>query len=567
VLAVTIRAADLDGDGFPDIITCAGSNDRDVDGMPRTRNVLMNRPDPSDPAGKRRILVDTTEESGLLATRDGMGNRSFNVANIGDVNGDGFPDVITCAGGDTSPDGCDTFLNDGTGHFTLAPESALSMAAPWQVASAAFLDFDRDGKLDFWPATFGITPLLFKGNGDGTFTNVALQWGLPLFNGDPARFQALPQVFGVTACDIDGDGDLDVIFADYGRQANQVWRNDGDKFTEIGMQLGVAFDDNMDYSDNQSYWCWCKANPGMCNPEPPTPALQCPGRGWTPGQDDQPWRLGGNNFSIACADLDNDGDMDLMTATIVHWDVGQSSDPSQLLYNDTPPGQDLMKFRRVPNSQSGLARMHSMPDWNDGDMTPLLLDVDNDGRKDIYLSSSDYPGTQGWLWHQKDDGTFEDVTTRAGVLQTSVHGNILVDLDGDGDLDLVTGTSDFRQSAPNKAMRVFRNDVGHTRNALQIRLVGAGVGKSNPSAIGARVRVTAGGVTQTQEVSGGYGLGSAQNDLLLTFGLGAACAVDQVEVRWADKQATTETFQNVRANYRLELVEGTGKLTYGRPLP
>src|SRR5207302_2657452 len=120
---------------------------------------------------------------------------------------------------------------------------------------------------------------------------------------------------------------------------NQVWRNDGGTFTEVGMALGVAADDRLDYSDDESYRCFCQASPGQCPSSVPAPlAGICPDRGWTAGQHDQPRPLGGNHFSITCGDIDDDGDMDLMTATIRHWDVGSAADPSELLINNSPPG-------------------------------------------------------------------------------------------------------------------------------------------------------------------------------------------------------------------------------------
>src|SRR5262249_48918659 len=139
-------------------------------------------------------------------------------------------------------------------------------------------------------------------------------------------------VFGITACDIDDDGDDDVIFASYGREENQVWRNDGGHFTNVAQELGLDHDDRVDYSDDQSYRCYCQATM-TCTPPPPAPVVSCDYfgspyfRGWYPGITDAPYSLGGNYFSFACADMDDDGDLDLMSATITHGDVGSSSDP------------------------------------------------------------------------------------------------------------------------------------------------------------------------------------------------------------------------------------------------
>jgi hypothetical protein len=85
---------------------------------------------------------------------------------------------------------------------------------------------------------------------------------------------------------------------------------------------------------------------------------------------------------------------------------------------------------------------------------------------------------------------------------------------------------------------------------------------TNRSAIGALVKVTANGVTQMQEIQGGHSSSTTQNDLLLTFGLGSACMIDKVEVRWLDAKNTVQTFKDVRSNYRIRLTEGQPDVEY-----
>src|SRR5207249_7243160 len=120
-----------------------------------------------------------TKESGLLATRDGVGGRGFSIANFGDVDNDGDLDVLVCpATADAkSLDECAAFLNDGHAHFTLAPMSELEGSGVYQVASAALLDLDRDGVLDFWPGTFATPPWLFRGRSEER--RVGKEWTTP----------------------------------------------------------------------------------------------------------------------------------------------------------------------------------------------------------------------------------------------------------------------------------------------------------------------------------------------------------------------------------------------------
>jgi hypothetical protein len=582
-VAHSVIGADLDGDGWVDLLAQHGFSSRGApkDGAlagKRTRFVLMNRPDPADPS--RRVYVDATDASGLLATREGTHDHGYGLVNVGDLDGDGDVDVVTCSP-EPPPDKdpCLAYLNDGAARFTLAPPSALDAKMFW-VPSAALLDYDSDGVLEFWPATIAHwpydlslpdqPPTLFAGNGDGTFVNVSKAVGLPTRDGIPDDGTSFRHVFGVTACDLDGDGDDDMVFASYGRQENQVWRNDGGKFTNVAAAWGLDHDDRVDYSDDQSYRCWCQEAAGRCAASVPPPTMSgfCTvfggkyGRGWAAGVTDQPYTLGGNHFSFACGDVDDDGDMDLVSATIVHGDVGSAADPSEIILNPLVPSGAPGKFTRPGNDRTGLARPRTGILWNHGDSQVMLVDVDLDGRKDILMTTTGAYEAEdrAHLWHQKSDGTFEEIALGAGVvppsLKPNLHGPAFVDIDGDGDLDFVVGNT------AEGSVRVYRNEVGQSHNLLRVRLVGKGLGASNVSAIGAVVKVTAGGRTQTQHVSGGHGHGNIQSDLVLTFGLGPACDVDAIEVRWPDATGTVTRHERVAANYTVEIREGEAAVRY-----
>jgi hypothetical protein len=573
---IRIVAGDVDGDGLPDLIVHNVLSARDSAAAPKKR-LFLNR--------GNGHFEDATAGSGLLDSRDGPATgRLANLAVLADVDNDGDLDIFSGTYVDTNTDKTaaakdrsEILLNDGTGHFTFAPRSAPSSKVH-PTSSAAFNDYDRDGLIDIFVGTFydgaeGGGSYLYKGRGDGTFADMsdAAKVLRPETFGDLPKFlagQNRKPAYGVTACDVDDDGDPDFIVSGYGRSWNELWRNDNGVFTEIGQGTPFAADDNMSYKDNEFYRCWCSKNAGQCTPEESMPKIDCTNYSWTPGQDDQPPRLAGNTFTTACADLDNDGDLDLINAEIHHWHIGQSSDSSQILRNDLAGG--VPSFVRIPNDDKSLIQAHTASDWNEGNITVGAFDVDNDGKKDIYLTSTDYPDTWGLIYHQKSDGTFENVTDTAGAKVYHAVAYTTVDIDGDGDLDLIVMTSSARCQGDAKCpakntMKVFRNDIGQKSNFVQLRLHGKGEGFSNAAAIGAKVTIVTGGVRQVQEVIGGYGHFGVQHDTKLTFGLGAACAIDSIEVRWPDKNATVQKFSGVVANQLADLSEGDEKVKYTAP--
>lgn len=543
---------DFDNDGWPDVaVTEIFSNARDdLAAGTRYHFLMMNR---DDGAGGRRF-VDTTEESGLITNRSGTQGTAATLYIYADVDNDGdldffagryYDDGTTDATGDCS----EIYLNDGTAHFTLAPQSDICVSGGYPTAGAAFTDYDGDGTVDLWVTGWyveygkyeGAQDQLYHGNGDGTFTEVTNDVGLKMDRGSNDGYESRTDrrpAYGATACDVNGDALPDLLASNYGRSWNQLWRNDGGMFTDIGEESHFAGDDNLDYSDNYFYSCWCYTY-GGCTPEATAGCTSTKYASyWADGVDDQPWRLNGNTFTTVCADIDNDGDNDLYNAEIVHDWAGQSADSTQLMLND---GTGV--FTRIDNETNGLARQrNTRTGWNEGDIHATFFDFDNDGWKDILLSSTDYEDTQMWLWRQVSPGMFDEVSGPTGMDQPWPNGTGVADFDQDGDLDVITGSSNARTGTPwtDRAAHLYLNTLG-AGNYVDI----AGLPP------GTRVEVEAGGLTQMQEVTGGYGHFGIENDTVLHFGLGDVCLLDSIRATYPG--GATQEWTGKAGNKRITL--------------
>lgn len=571
-----ISSADYDADGDVDLLIRRVVNTGDDFSEGGQRDVWLLR---NDGGG---VFEDVTESSGFVTRRDSdtTKGRPVEVAVWADVDNDGDLDAFTATlETEDRPEGAEIVLNNGDGTFSLAPLDQHDLQVtgrPINRGGAAFVDVDRDGHVDLWVGRSNgpngpEQDNLYQGGGDGSFALVTSEWGLTTqpwqFLNDLNMARAHTNSWGVHACDLTNDGWPELLSASYGRAPNHLWHatsGDTRAYTNASLSSGYAFDDRQDWTDNESARCYCQINPSAagCEGVPSPQYIRCNSESdafrWGNHQyAREPFRLGGNSGTTLCADFNNDGWLDLLTAEIVHWDVGSSSDPTEILYNDAnddgPPS-----FTRPGNEVTGLARQHDSIQWDEGHITAAALDFDNDGRLDIYIGSTDYPGTRGLLYHQQTDGTFEQVPVDMGIDHKSSHGIAVADFDDDGDLDVVAGHSRNRCSSGDHCYdeghaRYFENLVGQDNHWLQLDLVG-GDG-ANRAAIGARVTVTTpDGHTQTHEVGGGHGHYGIQHGLRSHFGLGDQCEAT-VTVAWPDAARTTETF-TLTGNTRWRITQG-----------
>jgi hypothetical protein len=515
--------------------------------------------------------------------------RPGQVTAFADVDNDGDLDVYTGmqtrVDGAMPGEGSELMLNDGSGNFSLGPEAselrrALEVDA---VAGAAFTDFNRDGAIDLWIGQHNTTPAgtqstvflgdnLYQGDGAGGFVEVTAIAGLTTTDwvriDDLNQARSHSRAWSAAACDLNDDGTPELLVASYGRAPNHLWqgRRDGDgtvRYENRSVASGYAYDQNLEWSDNEFARCYCQANRGAegCAGVA-APRIACGTINWNHANDREPFRLGGNSGATVCADINNDGRLDLLTTEITHWWAGSGADRSELLLNT---GEAEVRFSRPGLTTMGLERGNPAANWDNGDMSAAVFDFDNDGWPDVYIGSSDYPGTRGLLFHQQQSGVFAAVPPEQGVDHRRSHGVLAADFDRDGDLDLMVGHSLARcggadECYPTGQVRLFENKIGHSGNWLQLDLVG-GPG-TNRAAIGARVTVRAGEVTQTQEIDGGHGHYGAQRDRILHFGLGAACEAE-VTIRWPDAALTLQTLR-VEGGHRYRVVQGQAAILADR---
>jgi hypothetical protein len=440
-----------------------------------------------------------TAQAGLQRVFYGMG-----VA-VADYDNDGKDDLLV-----TGLERNYLFHNLG-GRFQEVATGAGVRGSGWST-SAAFFDYDADGLLDVFVCRYvdwspktdlfctldgktksyctperypGVTSRLYRNRGGGRFEDVTKAAGV--WNDNQKALGVAPQ-------DFDGDGRADFVVAN-DTAPNNLYRNRGDgTFEDVGVEAGVAVDE----------------------------------AGRSRGA-----------MGVAWADTKNGAGAALA--------IGNFSNELKSLYW-TEKGEIFLD--ESPRSGIGPTSLLALT------FGLFFFDADLDGRMDLFLANGHVEPTvqevqrevafrqPPILYRNVGDGRFEPLGGRAGDLDTPLvaRGAVPVDLDADGDLDVVVVES----GGP---ARVFVNRRDAPQMSVRLRLIGTG--KSNRDAIGARVAATAGGRRLTQEVSGGHSYLSAP-EKTLTFGLGGASKIDSLEIRWPDGSRETRTDVGSGPTRRLE---------------
>ena len=510
-----VAVFDYDNDGWPDIFVVNGTTLEPLpDKEKPTSHLYHNNHDGT--------FTDVTQKAGLSHTGWGQG------VCVGDYDNDGYEDLYVTYYGKNV-----LYHNNGDGTFTDVSEKAhVAGAGKAWGTGCAFVDYDRDGKLDLIVATYvdfdvttaptpGERPscmwkgvpvmcgprglpwsknILYRNLGNGTFEDVTAKAHIDQTNGHYG--------FSVSTFDYDDDGWPDIYVA-CDSTASILYHNNRDgTFTDSAVVAGAAFNDDG------------REQAGM---------------------------------GSAVGDYNGDGRLDLFKTNF--------SDDTSTLYKNS--GDGTFEDATFP---AGLGLNTQYLGWG-----VAFVDVDNDGWPDLLLVNGHvYPevDTQHLgsnfrepkiLYHNNGNGTFSDVSANAGpgiTAASSARGLAVGDLWNNGQMEAVI-------SNMHALPALLVNDVKNGNHWIAFRAVGVPAKEHSASklysssrdAIGARITVTAGSRIFVDEVRSGSSFIS-QSDMRVHFGLGAATKVDSVQVRWPS--GLTERFADMKVDSIHVVKEGTG---------
>jgi hypothetical protein len=496
---------DYDNDGFPDILLVNGEDWPGHGASSATMHLYHNNHD--------RTFTDVTRKAGLAVPMFGMG-----VA-VGDYDNDGFDDLFITAVGQSH-----LFHNNGNGTFTDVTKNA-GLSGPSEFStSAAWVDYDRDGKLDLivgnyvqWSIDGDLyctldgahksycTPESYKGTslrlwhnlGGGKFEDATQKSGL----GDPTS-----KSLGIAVLDYNGDGWPDLLIAN-DTQPNKLYLNkQNGTFEEKAVSAGIAFSEDG------------VARAGM---------------------------------GVDAADYDHSGRPSLIITNFANQMLSLYHNEGNGLFVD-----------EAPRSEVGRNTLVTLG------FGCFFFDYDNDGWPDIFVADGHIENEiervqkrvayaePPHLFRNLGGGKFQEVTQQVGPAFASpkvARGAAYADFDNDGALDVLVATNGGRAW-------LFHNEGG-TNHSLRVKLRGT---KSNRDGIGAVVRVQAAGDKQWQMLRSGSSYLS-QSELVLTFGLGNKSKVDAIEVQWPSGQV--DHVSQISGDQTVTVEEGKGVVStvaYGK---
>ncbi|MGN6394474.1 MAG: VCBS repeat-containing protein [Mucilaginibacter sp.] len=534
-----VAAGDINNDGLPDLFFTANM---------QPNKLYLN-------LGHMKFKDITRDASPDLQGRPGSWKTGVTMA---DVNGDGLLDIYICYSGKTGDDRRrnQLFINLGNNKFKdEAKEYGLD--DPGYSTQAVFFDYDNDGDLDMFLLNHNIKKLdnmelaryksqtddlasnkLFR-NDNGHFTDVSKTAGIVQ---NPLTFG-----LGVAIADINKDGWQDIYVTNDYNEPDYIYINNHD---------GTFAEKSKAMLRHMSHF----------------------------------------SMGVDIADFNNDGLPDILTLDMLPEDNHRQKSlqleenyesfalmETQGLYKQYM--RNMLQLNNGDNTFSEIAQLAgiSNTDWS---WSPLIADFDNDGYKDIFISNGylrdytnkdflrywgDYkikkamaaepfrlmdlimamPSTKlpNYIFKNNRDLTFSNKQVDWGLNEATVSsGAVYVDLDNDGDLDLVVNNI-------NQQASVYQNTSRESGNTSYLAIKLKGIAK-NTDAIGAKVYVYSPGNLQYQEVNRNRGYLSAVSTTL-NFGLGKQTSVDSVRIIWPDQ--SVQMLTNVKADQLLVIAEQPDK--------
>lgn len=531
-----VAIGDINNDGLPDVYFSSNQE---------SNRLYLNR--------GGFVFEDITDRAGVA----GQGNWKTGVV-MADVNGDGFLDIFSCGVGKYKKfNGRNTlYINNGNLSFSDSTE-AYGLAFQGFSTQASFFDYDNDGDLDMYLlnhsvhsiAKYGQASSRYQFNpqaGDRLYRNDLIPSGKAHFTDVTAQAGILSSQIGyglgVGVSDLNADGYSDIYISNDFRENDYLYIN----------QRDGTFKQELE----------------MCMPHTSRFSM-------------------GNDIG----DINNDGLNDIVTLDMLPKDEGiikttAGDDPYDIYQYKLQFGYHPQLSRNALQINRGVAKdggllfsdiaAYAGVEASDWSWAPLLADLDNDGYKDLFVANGilrrpndlDYinfiygdsaatltdrefaqrmpsGAVANVVYRNNGDLSFTDVSREwIGSSASLSNGAAYADLDGDGDLDIVTNNV-------NDQAFVYRNDLppGKKSNYLNFRLHGI---RANTFGVGARIVLYARGEQIDLEQTPSRGWQSSV-DYVLHAGVGSVMVVDSVCVRWPGGAA--ETRYKVHTGEMVDLFE------------